>query len=273
MKQKQLTIKQFKHIVYEYYATNKRIFAWRETTNPYHIVVSEIMLQQTQTERVKIKYEEFIQAFPTIELLAQAFVSDVITVWTGLGYNRRALALHALAQQVVQDYQGTIPTSEALLRQFKGIGPATAASICAFAYNKPTIFIETNVRAVFIHHFFPHKHDVNDKEIEPLVKMALDRQQPREWYYALMDYGVMLKSTYDNPSRRSKHYSVQSKFEGSQRQVRGKILKLLIELPLRHKSDFFEQIQRNPAIIEKILIDLEQEGFILNNADVYQLRR
>lgn len=266
-----LNIEQFKQIVYDHYAKNKRSFAWRETTNPYHIVVSEIMLQQTQTERVKEKYEQFIAAFPTLQSLAQAPLAHVIVVWTGLGYNRRALSLHLLAQKVMTECGGIIPTCSDEMQQFKGIGPATAASICAFAYNKPTVFIETNIRAVFIHTFFQGKTDVSDKDILPLVAETLDRQHPREWYYALMDYGVMLKNCYKNPSRRSKHYVVQSKFEGSDRQVRGHILKLLVKMPLAHKTIFFEHIPRDSQKIVQILNDLEKEGFIRQNFDVYQL--
>ena len=192
-------------------------------------------------------------------------------MWSGLGYNRRALSLQLLAQRVVGEHGGTIPDDPAVLVTFKGIGPATAASICAFAFNKPTIFIETNIRAVYIQSFFPGRELVKDLDILPLVEQTLDRAHAREWYYALMDYGVMLKKTQSNPSRKSAHHTVQSRFEGSDRQVRGLILKLLIETPLLKADLFLEVIKREPKKTFQILEDLEAEGFIRQQGDCYTL--
>lgn len=259
--------------IYTYYNEHKRPFAWRETNNPYHIVVSEIMLQQTQTDRVKEKYTQFIEQFPTVEILAGSTVSHLISVWQGLGYNRRALALHVLAQRVSVEFGGVIPANPEDLQTFKGIGPATASSICAFAYNQPTVFVETNIRAVFIHSFFRDQKSVSDEDIMPLVAQTVDQKNPREWYYALMDYGVMLKKVHKNPSRKSAHYAVQSKFEGSDRQVRGCILKMLIELPMLSTEAFIERIPRDPAKIARILGDLEREGFIVQRDGRYSLSR
>ena len=261
----------FKDQIYSYYIEHKRSFAWRETSDPYKIVVSEIMLQQTQTDRVKSKYETFIQTFPTIEDLAQAPLAAIIAAWQGLGYNRRAQALQLLAQRVMSEYGGKIPDAPEELVKFKGIGPATAASICAFAFNKPTVFIETNIRAVFIHCHFPTRTDVADAEILPLVAETVDKENPREWYYALMDYGVMLKKLHKNPSRKSAHYTTQSKFEGSDRQVRGLILKLLTQFPRLSENFFFDEVPREPEKIKSILGDLEKEGFIKHTQGMYQL--
>ncbi len=256
-----------------YYACNKRNFPWRETQEPYKIVVSEIMLQQTQTDRVQVKYEYFIERFPTIEALAHASVAHVIAAWQGLGYNRRALALHLFAQRIVNDYKSQIPNNPQELEEFRGIGPATAASICAFAFNKATVFIETNVRAVFIHHFFSGQSQIKDSQIFPLVEQTLDTKNPREWYYALMDYGVMLKKNHKNPSRKSAHHTMQSKFEGSDRQVRGRIIKMLVEVPRIGLPVFLEHIPRDSKKIIRILTDLEQEGFIRMHDDLYMLAR
>ncbi len=263
----------FRKIIYAYYAHNKRLFSWRDIDDPYRVVVSEIMLQQTQTDRVKVKYEQFVQEFPTLEVLAAAPVAKVIAAWQGLGYNRRALALHLFAQRIVSEYAGRIPDNPELLRLFRGIGPATGASICAFAFNKPTVFIETNIRAVYIHCFFAGRSEVKDSEIMPLVEQTLDSLNPRMWYYALMDYGVMLKKKHKNPSRKSAHHAVQSKFEGSDRQVRGLILKLLVQTPVMHTELFLEQIQREPDKIMRILNELEKEGFVLQNNNHYSLSR
>ena len=223
------TLETFKQTVWDFYKENKRDFAWRQTVDPYKIVVSEIMLQQTQTHRVAPKFELFIQKFPTFQALANASTPEVLMLWVGLGYNRRALALHSIAQRVMEEYNGQLPDSVETLKTFKGLGHATASSIVAFAFNKPTEFIETNIRAVYLHTFFNHQEDVHDKELWPFVCATLDKENPREWYYALMDYGVHLKKFYKNPSKKSKHYATQSPFNGSDRQVRGAIVRLLLE--------------------------------------------
>jgi A/G-specific adenine glycosylase len=245
--------------------------AWRETTNPYHIVVSEVMLQQTQVLRVAQKYPEFLDIFPTFEELAAAEVSDVLKVWSGMGYNRRALYLKKIAEIVVKNYHGELPSSPEILDELPGIGYATACSIVAFAYNIPTIFIETNIRRVFIHFFFGDKEGVDDKEIYPLVEKTIDKKNPREWYYALMDYGTMLAKTISNPNKRSKHYSVQSKFEGSDRQMRGKILKTLVEKGALPSAVFFEW-EEDDERVERSLAALKKEGFVMEEKGVYKIK-
>lgn len=228
----QPSFKQFEKIVWNFYTKNKRDLPWRKTNNPYHIVVSEIMLQQTQVARVTEKYKEFLKAFPTWEHLAKAQLSEVLQHWSGLGYNRRARYLHLIAQKVVNEFEGKLPNDPTILEKFLGIGKATAASIAVYAFNKPIPFIETNVRRIYIHHFFADGKGIDDKEIAPLVEKTLDRKKPREWYWALMDYGTYLAKTIENPNRKSKHYSKQSKFEGSVRKIRGEIVRQL----LKHKS-------------------------------------
>jgi A/G-specific adenine glycosylase len=265
-------LQSFKDRVYDYYNTNKRLFVWRNTDNPYYVVVSEIMLQQTQTHRVVEKFDQWISEFPTLESLAKAPQDKVIATWQGLGYNRRALALKQLAERIVQEYKGKIPNDPDILVTFKGIGPYTAASICTFAFNRATVFIETNIRAVYIHEFFPEEKEVHDKQLMPLIERTLDKTEPREWYYALMDYGVMLKKTLKNPSRKSAHHTRQSKFEGSDRQVRGAILKLLISDRSLSEQDFIQSIARDESKIKQILLSLEQEGFIRYNKGYYYLR-
>ncbi len=230
---------QFRQKVLDFYTNNRRDFAWRRDITPYAIVVSEIMLQQTQTSRVVLKFEQWMQQFPTLEKLAQASVHDVLFCWQGLGYNRRALALYDFAKKIVADYAGIIPADSCVLQTFKGIGLNTAGSICAFAFNKPVVFIETNIRTVFLHTFFQGKSAVDDKEILPFVAAAVDQQNPRDWYYALMDYGVYLKKELKLSNRQSKQYAKQSKFIGSRRQVRGMVLSLVI----KHGAMSYEQLQ------------------------------
>ena len=267
----------FIHTIKAYYAENKRIFAWRDIENPYYVFISEVMLQQTQTQRVITKFEQFITVFPRIEDLAAAPLSTVLGVWQGLGYNRRAKFLHQAAQQIVSQHKGVVPNSPELLLQLPGIGAATAASIAAFAYNTPTVFIETNIRAVYIHFFFKDHTDVHDRDLQPIVVQTLDHENPRQWYYALMDYGVMLKREHVNPSRKSKHHAVQSRFEGSDRQVRGAIIRALTSVLARPTgaeireivcSDIKRQVSDKKwgtifdRLIEEEMITIDEHGFV-----------
>lgn len=264
-------IANFKELIWNFYRQNKRDFAWRNTQNPYHILISEVMLQQTQTHRVVDKYEEFIAAFPTLEILADAPLRDVLSVWEGLGYYRRARYLHQLAQIVVNEYVGKLPCDPKILVALPGIGPNTAGSIGAFAFNKPTVFIETNIRAVFIHSFFGDNQIVSDKQLLPLITAAVDHDNPREWYYALMDYGVYLKARQNNPSRKSAHYNKQSKFEGSDRQIRAKILKYIVNNETVTHQNVLDFISKDVERVEKIIQQLIVEEFIKKINDIYSV--
>lgn len=220
--------KKFKNIIWAYYKENKRDLPWRKTKDPYKILVSEIMLQQTQAGRVVEKYKSFLKKFPNTAVLSQASVSEVLMEWQGLGYNRRALFLKKCAETVERDFKGKFPKDFKLLCGLPGIGPATAGDLLAFAWNIPVPLIETNIRSVFIHFFFKNKDEVYDKEIMPLIEKTLDKANPREWYWALFDYGAFLKKT-NNPSTKSVHHVKQSKFEGSNRQKRAKKLRELLK--------------------------------------------
>jgi len=226
----------FRKTVLDYFTTHGRSFPWRETTDPYAILVSEIMLQQTQTARVADYFPRFMRQFPTIESLAAAPLRAVLSLWQGLGYNRRALFLKRCAEALVERYRGVFPQTIGDLISLPGIGPYTARAVLVFAFNQPHVIIETNIRAVFLHHFFPRRDNVPDREITPLVEKTLDRGNPRQWFFALMDYGSHLKEIYRNPSRRSAHHTVQPPFEGSNRQLRGAILRCLAAGPLSRKA-------------------------------------
>jgi A/G-specific adenine glycosylase len=263
-------IQKFQKEVYDFYASNKRSFPWRKTKDPYHILVSEIMLQQTQTDRVVPKYEDFIATFPTVESLAQAPLNKVLKHWQGLGYNRRALLLHRAAQSICTDHGGQFPRDQKTLLSLPGIGPYTSGAVVAFAFNKPVTMIETNIRTVYIHHFFSDHGNVHDSELLPLIQETLDAQNPRRWYSALMDYGSSIKKTHPNPNRKSSHYTKQSTFKGSLRQVRGAIIKLLTIQPhtqklLQTKLDF------ESAKITHALHTLEKDGMITRNGQSYSI--
>ena len=264
----------FRAIIYDHYRTDGRKLPWRETDDPYHILVSEIMLQQTQVERVIGKYGAFIAAFPDFHALAQAPLQEILTVWQGLGYNRRAIALKKSAEIIVSTYNGTLPHRQDELRKLPGIGRYTAAALVTFALNQPTVLIETNIRTVFIHFFF-HGHDrtdITDTEILPFVEQTLDTANPRQWYYALMDYGVLLKQLYPNPSRRSAHYHKQSAFKGSNRELRGMILRTLTQRGSEMSDrELMQTLKMDPERVSMVLSQLHEEGFIAKSGNRYRI--
>ena len=228
------------------------------------------MLQQTQTSRVIEKYQNFIKAFPTVKALATASNEEVLRLWQGLGYNRRGLYLKRSCEIILEKYYGRLPTSREELVMLPGIGINTAASIVAFAFDTPVVFIETNIRRVFIHEFFSNKLEITDKEILELVELTLPKKDIREWYYALMDYGTFLAKTTQNPNRRSKHYKKQSTFEGSLRQTRGAILKALLNGSI-NKEALIARID-NSIHFEKAIDQLLNEGFIEKNKNTYSIK-
>jgi A/G-specific adenine glycosylase len=262
----------FRERILDFYSARGRHgMLWRHTDNPYRIMVSEIMLQQTQVDRVALKYPAFIDAFPDAAALARAPLADVLAAWQGMGYNRRAVSLKKCAEMIVGEFNGTLPRDPAILATFPGIGPATAASICAFAYNLPVVFIETNIRRVFIHFFFAGADAVTDAEILPLVEQTLDRENPRVWYWALMDLGMNLKKSVPNPNRRSTAYVKQAPFAGSDRRIRGMVLKYVIgNAPAREKS-IVTAVAEDPARVRRILIALESEGFLTRGKDGFRI--
>lgn len=255
-------IRRFRSVIRAFFRENRRSMPWRDTRDPFAIVVSEIMLQQTQVDRVYEKYTAFIARFPDFRSLAEAPLAEVLTLWQGLGYNRRAIALKGIAAIVSDDFGGRLPDSVETLMKLPGIGHATASSIAAFAFNMPTVFIETNIRRVFIHHFFHDRTDVHDDEIMPLVEKTLDRKNPREWYFALMDYGTALKKEVPNPNRRSRHYARQTKFEGSTRQKRGEILRFVLMHAECTERAIATHLLLPPEQVRPLLSRMVAEGFL-----------
>lgn len=252
----------FRTLVYAHFRRHGRDLPWRHTTHPYRIMVSEIMLQQTQVDRVVGKYESFIKRFPTIQSLARARLASVLREWQGLGYNRRAKFLHQAARAIVREHGGTFPRTQAGLAALPGIGEHTAAAILAYAFDMPVVYIETNIRSVFIHHFFLKRKKVSDTELLPLVVIMLDQRHPRKWYSALMDYGTWLKKERGNASRRSRHYTRQSRFEGSHRQVRGAIIRELSQRGTLSRSALCTELSFPTERIRLAVADLEAEGMI-----------
>ena len=201
-----------------------RDMPWRDDTQPYYVLVSELMLQQTQVARVIPKFQAFIDRFPDISSLATADLAEVLIMWQGLGYNRRAKFLHEAAKRIVRDYDGDFPDMRQAILDLPGVGPNTCGAIEAYAFNRPSLFIETNIRTVFIHHFFPESAEVADADILERLRQTIDREHPREFYWALMDYGTWLKQNGVRNVSQSRHYKKQAPLEGSVRQVRGRII-------------------------------------------------
>jgi A/G-specific adenine glycosylase len=268
-KQSKKQLDNFIATVMGHYEEFGRSLPWRQTNDPYCIMVSEYMLQQTQVKRVLSKYTHFITTFPDIHTLSSASLGTVIQAWQGLGYNRRAKALHETADIIVNKFDGCIPEDIDTLKTLPGIGPATAGEIAAFAFGIPTPIIETNIRTVFIHHFFPDAETVHDKDLLPLIELTLDNNDPRTWYYALMDYGVYLKKKHPNPSRKSSHHNRQSPFEGSDRQIRGAILRLLsTDGPIK-RDILIKKTHSDPNRAGRILASLVREGMVITTGTSY----
>jgi A/G-specific adenine glycosylase len=243
---------------------------WRKTHDPYHILVSEVMLQQTQVDRVIPKYNAFIKRFPDMTTLAHASLGDVLRLWQGLGYNRRAKFLHTCARAVLKEHAGILPNTYDALCALPGIGPYTAGAVLAFAHNKPVVMIETNIRTVYIHHFFADKGGVTDAELRPLIEQTLDTKHAGMWYAALMDYGTHLKSSIGNLSRKSAHYTKQSKFKGSDREVRGAILRALVSKKLT-LVQLIRETKLEKSRTKAQLAALTAEGMLQKKKGAYML--
>lgn len=262
---------QFLEAVWSYYNAHARdTLPWRQAEkdgsfDPYKILVSELMLQQTQVTRVVTKYHEFIHHFPTAAKLASAQLGEVLRIWQGLGYNRRAKFLWQAAQAVAE--QGTFPHEQSDLVALPGVGVNTAGAIRAYAFNEPVVFVETNIRTVYFHHFYPEQFGVTDAEVRTLLEQTMDHEHPREFYWALMDYGSYLKTEHRNISQ-SRHYAKQSAFEGSRRQVRGRILKELSSRTLTY-SALAMLIQDDR--LDSVLDQLVQESLIVRRGSQLSL--
>ena len=249
----------------------RSMLPWRQPEasgafDPYKIMVSELMLQQTQVARVIPKYQAFVARFPTVITLADASLGDVLRLWQGLGYNRRAKFLWESAQAIAA--QPAFPETITELTKLPGIGPNTAGAIIAYSFNRPVVFIETNIRTVYIHHFFHGQTNIRDTDIEAVVTQTVDHEQPREFYWALMDYGSQLKATIGNLNQASTHYAQQTRFHGSRRQIRGQVIRILSA----HASAVAELSAAIPdERLDAVVAELVQEGLIRENNGHYSL--
>jgi len=267
-------VEAFRRRVWEQYQEHGRHdLPWRQTRDPYAVLVSEVMLQQTQVSRVLAKYGDWLTAFPSVDALGAAPLEAVLRAWQGLGYNRRAVNLKRTAEVISDKHAGRVPRDPVVLRTLPGIGPATAAGVAVFAYNDPVPYLETNVRTVFLHEFLADRDRVPDREILPLVEATLDRDRPREWFYALLDYGNGIKRSMPNPSRRSAHHAPQSPFEGSRRQKRAKLLRAVIATPGLSSGDAASELAITSGEAVELLEELAAEGFMRQSEGGWSIRQ
>jgi A/G-specific adenine glycosylase len=266
-------VKRFQHEILDWYSQHQRDLPWRHTRDPYRILISEIMAQQTQISRVVIKYTQWLERFPTVVELADASVSEVLKYWSGLGYNRRALNLKKIAEKIAHDYNGIFPQDEKDLISLPGIGRYTARAILCFAFDKQIAVVDTNVRKVILTQIIhnpqgfklsdsSNNNTLSEKEFEDIAQQLLPHGKAYEWNQALMDYSsaVLKKEKIPIPK--------QSKFIGSHRYYRSKVLKVLLEKKEVNVEEIGELIKSDYTIeekewLQKLLEELAKEGFIL----------
>ena len=282
-----MTISRFQKTILAWYKKNRRDMPWRKTKDPYKILVSEVMLQQTQVSRVIPKYKEFLQKFPTLEKLAKASDKDLLKTWAGLGYWRRAKYLKKIAKTIyflqgVGPHRSGVKHKENIwferfsdpktLEKLPGIGHYTARAIACFAFGNREAFLDTNIRRVYLHFFFRNKNKVSDKEILKVAQKAVWKKNPREWHYALFDYGAtVLKDKGIN--KRSKQYAKQSKFKGSFRSFRTKVMQFLLsqsKYQATHKK-VKTLLAKTPYPPTQILASLLKDNLIKDSRGYYTL--
>ncbi|MFO7677727.1 MAG: Fe-S cluster assembly protein HesB [Thermoplasmatota archaeon] len=249
-----------------YYKANGRDLPWRKTTDPYKILISELMLQQTQVSRVIEYYNKWITTWPNNSLLAEAKRKDVLHAWMGLGYNTRGINLHKASQIIVEDYQGDVIKAMKNYKKIPGIGKYTSQAVQIFSINADIVTVDTNIRRIFMYEFnLPA--DISDSEIWNIAQRCLPKGKSREWHNALMDYGAMYltsKKTGIPPK------TIQSKFEGSDRQIRAQILRQLLNKPVAVK-DLQQQYQYESDRLLKILEKMKKQGIIKKEKNYYVL--
>lgn len=269
-----MTAGEFRKKIWNFWRKEGRhTLPWRTTTDPYKILVSEVMLQQTQVERVIPYYERFLTRFPDVRALAQAPLAEVLVLWQGLGYNRRARMLHSAAQAVLEKYGGVMPSDSAHLIALPGVGPYTAGAVAAFSGNEDGIFIETNIRTVILHHFFPERDSVSDAEVREVLERVYPKGRAREWYAALMDYGAHLKRSGVKRNSQARGYTKQKAFKGSDREARGALLRALTQGAATKQKLVRVLGEERQSQVEAQLHKLYTEGMVERTGTRYHLPR
>jgi A/G-specific adenine glycosylase len=266
---------EFRSVIYSHYEKEGRDFPWRQDkVSPWGILVSEFMLQQTQTERVVPYWNRWMEKWPGPGDLCAATLEEALREWSGLGYNRRGRYLKECAGIICEKHGAQVPGTPGELVTLPGIGPYAAGAIACFAYNYPAVFIETNIRAVMIHFFFGSREAIKDSEIFPVLAECLDRRNPRKWYWALMDYGARLKKLTPNPGRRSAHYTPQGAFKGSFRQIRGGIIRILVSSGPAGAAEIKKRLDTETGEEDfyRALGALEKESLVAEEGGMYRIQ-
>ena len=276
--------KVFNRIILHWYKKNRRSMTWRETCDPYKILVSEIMLQQTQVDRVRKKYDEFLKAFPDVATLARASRADVLRVWSGLGYNRRALYLHECAKTIVKDHAGKFPNTYDALIALPGIGRSTAGALLAFVFDRDVPMIDTNIRRILVRIFYKGKNMPNDKALYEFASDLIPKGRGRVWNYALLDIGATLCRARGHSLScplMQLHGRVgdfvykkpQQKFLGSRRYFRGQLLRMLVEQKSVSMAQAERELKLSESELHEVIEALKSERIIVCSRDRFRLAR
>ncbi|MDY6769142.1 MAG: A/G-specific adenine glycosylase [Candidatus Nanohaloarchaea archaeon] len=278
-----MDVEQLQDELLDWYQENKRDLPWRRTDDPYEVLVAEIMLQQTQVSRVVPKWEAFLDRFPTVEELADAPLGDVLELWDGLGYNNRAKYLKQAAEQVVDEFGGEFPRDPEQLEELQGVGEYTANAVASFAFNNGGPVFDTNVRRLL----YRFHGAAGDDELKAFHEQIFPEGESRVWNNAVMELGaeVCVDGTprcrecpwrQDCTAFRKKNFETpdiqsQSSFEGSWRQYRAKVLKLLMDAALDRDAIEEELALPDEYDLDELLAELQEEGMIEETGGEYRL--
>ncbi|MCX6179116.1 MAG: Fe-S cluster assembly protein HesB [Chlorobiales bacterium] len=251
-------IEQFHKKIFDFYLLNGRVFPWRITTDRYAVMISEVMLQQTQAERVIPKFELWLRHFPDVSDLASAPLREVLSLWSGLGYNSRAVRLHRCAAIIMNSFGGIVPSQPEILKTLPGIGEYTCRSIPVFADNFDTAAVDTNIRRIMIHEF-RLAEDISAVQLQQISESIVPLGRSRDWHNALMDYGALFLTSKKTGIR---SLTKQSRFQGSKRWYRGRLIKELIKTEGMFLEEITEKYASCPWDLDEIISDLISEGLV-----------
>ncbi|MHA2252598.1 MAG: Fe-S cluster assembly protein HesB [Candidatus Kariarchaeaceae archaeon] len=261
----QQRISQFHEMLFSWWADNKRQFPWRDTTDPYKIMVSEFMLQQTQAIRVIPKFLLFTEKYPDLQTLSEADKKELLTIWSGLGYNRRAIWLQQAAGELLKFEP--FPQDPVVLRKLRGVGSYTSRAIPIFAFNADLVTVDTNIRRILIYEGFAQEES-SERELYEIAENLLPMGKSRDYHSALMDYGALSKtSKVTKISSINKH----APFKGSTRDFRGKIIKCLTKRKGLSRRDLQEKCSIPGNEIIKILQGLIDDELIQYKSGRYYI--
>jgi A/G-specific adenine glycosylase len=260
-------IMRFQKKVFLFYKKNKRDLPWRKTTDPYKILLSELMLQQTQVKRVVVYYEKWIARWPTIHTFASAALPEVLQMWMGLGYNTRAISLHKTAKKIVALFDGDVLRAMQQYKELPGIGKYTSHAVRIFSTNADLVTVDTNIRRIFISEF-DLPENISEHELWLLAEKCRPVGKSREWHNALMDYGALYLTAHKTGIRPT---TQQTQFEGSNRQIRAQILRHVLEKPMTGK-ELTQTLKIDQGRLGPILEKMINQHILMKKNNTYLLK-